>query len=137
MKWFQYFLILLGAIHLLTFLLDYWDNDLNFISYAILVIAIGEILIGLFRYEQYFFPYPELTFSDDGVEITQDKQQQMISWNNIQGITIGNSKITFLLTDESKQDIDIAYLNYGDIQTAKKEIKKRCENREITYRSVY
>ncbi len=137
MRWFQYLIITLGIIHLATFGLDYWDNDLNFISYAFLIIGIGEILVGLFRYEQYFFPYPELTFSENGVEITQDKQQQIINWNHIQGITIGNSTITFALTDGIERDIDIQYLNYGNIKTAKKEIKQRCEKREITYRSVY
>ena len=137
MKWFQYLLTLLGIVHLLTFLLDYWDNDLNFISYAFLAIAIGEIFIGLFRYEQFFFPYPELTFSDGHVEIVKNKEQQSFNWNQIQSIIIGNSSITFSLTDGTEHDIDIAYLNYGDIQTAKKEIKQRCETRDITYRSMY
>lgn len=137
MRWFQYLIIALGIIHFVTFGLDYWNNNLNVISYAFLTIAIVEVLIGLFRYEQYFFPYPELTFLDNQVEISQQKQQEIINWDDIQGITIGNSTISFNLNDGDKRDISIAYLNYGDIQTAKKKIKQCSETRDISYRSVY
>lgn len=135
-KWLQYMLIGLGCIHLAIFGFDWWKEEANWISYLILIAAIGEILVGLFRYEEYFFPYPELTLTNDGLIVKENKNEWLIAWNRVQEITIDNKYIT-IVQDGGNEKINIQYLNYGDIQTAKKKLKQFTESRNVSYRSVY
>ncbi len=136
-RWLQYLFIGLGCLHLTIFIIDWWNNDANWMSYLILVAAIGEILVGIFRYEQYFFPYPELTLNDEGMVVKENNNERLIPWSQVQEITIDNKYISIVRDDNRQENINIQYLNYGDIQDAKKKLKQFTKSHDVAYHSVY
>lgn len=135
-KLLQYLFIALGCLHLTIFAIDFLRAEANWLSYLILVAAVAEILVGIFRYEQYFFPYPELTLTGQGLIVNKNKNERFIAWQQIQEIAIDNKHIT-VAKENGEEEINIQYLNYGDIQTAKKKIKQFTKAQDIPYHSVY
>ncbi|NGP89429.1 hypothetical protein [Fodinibius halophilus] len=136
LTWLRYLVISLGVLHLSTVGIHYWQYDIDWTSYIYLFTGAIEIFIGLFRFEQYFFPYPELTFSDKEIIIEEGKEKEKLPWDIIKEITIDSTSIIVVLADDQKE-INIQYLNYGDIQNAKQEIKQRAEKNGIAYNSVF
>ena len=137
MRWLQTFLILLGAIQLLSFGIHLISDSLNWFNYIELFAGFAAILVGIYRYEEYFFPYPELSLTDEGIAVSHNGREHHYSWELIEEISIDNRNITLELTNSESKEFNIQYLNYGDIQTAKKQLRERCESRDIPFQSTY
>ncbi|MDZ7683297.1 MAG: hypothetical protein U5J63_16715 [Fodinibius sp.] len=136
-RWVQFLLIMLGILQLISFIVALITDEVNWFNFLELLAGFAAISVGLYRYEEYFFPYPELTLTDHGIEVSHQGREHQFSWDLIHGISIDSNTITLELTNGKSKEFDIQYLNYGDIQAAKQEIKQRCEAREISYQSVY
>ena len=136
-RWVQIFLILIGCLQLLSFVIALVTDEINWFNFIELFLGFAAIVVGLYRYEEYFFPYPELNFTEHGIEVSHQGREHHFSWDLIQQISIDSSNITLDLTNGTSKEFNIQYLHYGDIQAAKQEIKQRCETHEIGYQSVY
>jgi len=136
-RWAQIFLILIGCLQLLSFGIALITDEINWFNFIELFAGFAAILVGMYRYEEYFFPYPEITLSDTGIAVSDKGREHNYSWDLIKQIDIDNRNITLTLKNRQIKDFNIQYLNYGDIQTAKKQLRKRCESRDILFQSTY
>lgn len=136
-RWLQLFLILLGCLQLLSFGIALITDEINWFNFLELFVGFGAIVVGLYRYEEYFFPYPELTLTKHGIEVSHKGREHNYSWELIKQIGIDNRNITLTLKNGQIKDFNIQYLNYGHIQTAKEQLRKRCESRDIPFQSTY
>ncbi len=135
--WLRFFLLLLGGIQFLSFGISLINDHTNWFNYFELLTGFVAVIVAIYRYEEYFFPYPEITLSDDGIAVSHKGREHNYSWELIKQIGIDNRNITLTLKNGQIKDFNIQYLNYGDIQTAKEQLRKRCESRDILFQSTY
>jgi hypothetical protein len=136
LKWLRFFLILLGLTQLAMFAMNYWEDDVDLLSFLILAFGIASLAVGIFWSQRSLFPFPEIELSGEGVQIGNAKPK-ILEWEQIERVVLNYRTINFHLRDNNTMEVKIFYLKHSEMQSFKECLRQFAQAKKVEYHSVF
>ncbi|MCW9707516.1 hypothetical protein [Fodinibius salsisoli] len=135
-RWLRYLGIILAIVYFwLT--IDSYQQD-GWVFTTILNGLTGVIWLGI-TYSYFRIPVfgSKIGISSDGITFKEQGEPQSIGWKQLQRINMTNNSIFLSLENNPDKELNISYLEYKQLQEAKKRIQSFSTNHQIEFSSKY
>ena len=137
LRWLIWFGLCISPVYLYIAYDTYLHEDFSWSFFINLFLALMWIGIGISYYFGYGYQTGDIIISDKSIRYENKTEQTDVAWTDLSEVKMTNNALFLNLQDNSQKELNIAYLEYKELQAAKKKVHQFCDAKNVSFSSQY
>lgn len=136
LRWLGYLGIILAAAYVYLAIESYQENGWGFVTIVNVICVVAWLAITYTNVNS-AIAVEEVILSPDEITFIKNNKKKLISWDKIASVNMTNNALFLTLDNQRQEELNIGYLEYKQLQKAKKKLHAFCDEKEIPFSTKY